>query len=84
MQFEDTLLERRLFKYPCSYLIHSKSFNGLPKPVREYVYQRLWEILTNKDTSEEFAHLSKADRKAILEILIDTKTKLPKYWTTKS
>ena len=36
-------------------------------------YRRLNEVLTGADTSEDFAHLSAADRTAILEILRDTK-----------
>ncbi|HEX6987719.1 MAG TPA: hypothetical protein VF170_20230, partial [Planctomycetaceae bacterium] len=73
-------LRTRLFKYPCSYLICSEAFDGLPEPVREVVYRRLHEVLTGKDTSEEYAHLSPADRKAILEILLETKEGLPGYW----
>ena len=73
-------LERRLFKYPCSYLIYSDSFGALPKPVLEVVYRQLWEILTGKNQSKEYAHLSVEDRRAILEILIETRKGLPKYW----
>lgn len=73
-------LEKRLFRYPCSPVIYSASFEALPVPVKDYVYRRLWEVLTGKDTSKSFAHLSAADRKAILEILCDTKKGLPKEW----
>jgi hypothetical protein len=66
-------LNRRLMQYPLSYLIYSKSFDGLPQPAREYVYRRLGEVLSGKDQSKPFAHLSEADRKAILEILQETK-----------
>jgi hypothetical protein len=73
-------LKTRLFKYPCSYLVYSKAFAGLPAPVKEYVLRRLHEVLTGKDTSEPFAHLSAADRKAVREILRDTLPGLPGYW----
>jgi hypothetical protein len=73
-------LERRLFKYPCSYLIYSKSFDALPAEVRDHVWKRLWEILTGKDESKKFAHLSADDRQAILEIVQATKNDLPEYW----
>ena len=66
-------LERRLFKYPLSYLIYSESFDALPVAVTDYVYGRLQEILDADDPGPDFAHLSAADRKAILEILQDTK-----------
>lgn len=73
-------LETRLLKYPCSYLIYSQAFDALPEKLKDRVYLRLNEILTGKDTSEKFAHLTPADRKAILEILLDTKPELPEYW----
>lgn len=73
-------LRRRMFKYPCSYLIYSAAFDGLPTEVRDYVYRRLWEVLSGKDTGKDFAHLSAADRQAIREILLETKPNLPAYW----
>jgi hypothetical protein len=73
-------LERRLFKYPCSYLIYSESFDALPRPILDFVYRRLWDILSGKDDSKQYARLSAEDRRAILEILIETKPGLPDYW----
>ena len=73
-------LERRLFKYPCSYLIYSEAFRALPSKVKDRVYRRLWEVLTGSDASETFAHLAATDRQAILEILRDTHADLPGYW----
>jgi hypothetical protein len=72
----------RLFKYPCSYLVYSQSFAGLPAPVRDRFYRRLWEVLTGHDQSPAFAHLSQVDRRAIHEILSDTKSDLPEYWNS--
>jgi hypothetical protein len=77
-------LEHRLFTYPCSYLIYSQAFDAMPAPVKEYVYRRLWEVLSGQDTSEEFRHLSAADRRAILEILRETKSSLPDSWRKKA
>lgn len=71
-------LSRRLFKYPCSYLLYSPSVEALPEPAKEYVFRRLREVLTNRDVNEKFAHLSAEDRAAIHEILTDT---LPAYAT---
>lgn len=73
-------LQTRLFKYPCSFLIYSESFNELPPKLKEIIYRRLWEILSSKDTKAEFKNLTPDDRRAILEILADTKTDLPDYW----
>jgi hypothetical protein len=73
-------LKTRLFKHPLSYLIYSKAFDDLPAEVRAIVWKRLNEVLTGKDTSEAFAHLSAADRKAVREILTATKKGLPADW----
>jgi len=73
-------LTRRIFKYPCSYLIYSEAFAALPEQVKSRVYRRLWEVLTGKETDEAYAHLTAQDRQAILEILRDTKQDLPDYW----
>lgn len=73
-------LHTRLFKYPCSYLIYSQSFDALPAPALDYVYHRLYDVLTGVDTSPPFAQLTPADRQAILEILRATKPNLPAYW----
>lgn len=73
-------LERRMFRYPCSYLIYSEAFDALPGEMKEFVWRRLWEILAEGKDGEKFAHLSAEDRKAILEILRETKTGLPDYW----
>jgi hypothetical protein len=66
-------LKSRLFRYPCSYLVYSKSFDGLPDETKAYVNRRLVEVLSGKDTSKAFAHLSPEDRAATLEILRETK-----------
>ena len=76
----DLDLKRRLFAYPCSYVIYSEAFDALPGPVKDYVLRRLWEVLGGQDTSKDFVHLSADDRQAILDILRQTKTNLPDYW----
>lgn len=73
-------LERRLFKYPLSYMVYSEAFDGMPEYVRDRVYQRLYDVLTGRDTNEKFKRLSPEDRRAVLEILRDTKPNLPDYW----
>lgn len=76
----DLDLTTRLFKYPCSYLIYSEAFDGLPVESRDYVWQKLFDILSGQDQSGKFVHLSKDDRQAILDILRATKTSLPDYY----
>ena len=73
-------LNTRIFKYPCSYLIYNEAFDSLPAQAREYVYHRLFEILTGHDQSPAFSRLSGATRRAIFEILLATKPGLPAEW----
>jgi hypothetical protein len=75
-------LQTRLFKYPCSYLIYSAAFDQLPDQIKAHIYQRLWDILTGKDTKPEYERLTPETRQAILAILRDTKPGLPDYWKT--
>jgi hypothetical protein len=76
----DLDLKTRLFAHPCSYLIYSKSFDEIAAPMREYVLRWLWEILTERDKSETFKPLVSKDRRAILEVLRETKPNRPEYW----
>jgi len=71
-------LATRLFKYPCSYLIYSHAFAELPAEVKDCVFKRLNEVLTGKDTSDAFAHLSASHRAAVLEILRETVPEFPR------
>ncbi len=66
-------LQQRLFRYPCSYLIYSESFDKLPKPVLKQIRQRLTNVLISKDQRKKYNHLSKRTRTAITEILRQTK-----------
>lgn len=75
-------LQRRLFRYPCSYMIYSPAFNNLPAAAKEVVYQRLWEILSGREKGAKYARLAASDRRAILEILRDTKKDLPAYFAS--
>jgi hypothetical protein len=73
-------LHTRLFRYPMSYMVYSDLFDGLPAGVKERVYRRLHDVLTGKDATPKYVGLAAADRKAVLEILLDTKAGLPAYW----
>jgi hypothetical protein len=73
-------LHTRIFKYPCSYLIYSESFDALPEPAKQFIYHRLLQVLTEQDTSPAFARLSRRDRRNIVEILLATKKGLPAEW----
>ena len=73
-------MTQRMFKYPCSYLIYSEAFDGLPQESRDQVWQGLWNVLSGEDQSQEFANLTWADRRAIAEIILETKAGLPEFW----
>ncbi|MEN1679435.1 MAG: hypothetical protein AAGJ46_07560 [Planctomycetota bacterium] len=66
-------LSERLFRFPCSFLIYSDSWDALPTAMTDCLRRRLTEVLTGEDRSEAFRHLSAGDRRAILEILRATK-----------
>lgn len=73
-------LGTRMFKYPCSFLIYSESFDELPPEAKSLTYARLRAILTGQDQDPKFERLSSADRQAIYEILCATKSNLPGDW----
>ena len=74
-------LQKRLFKYPLSYMIYSPAFDGLPATALAPLYQKLYDVLTGKDQSGAFARISSEDRASVLAILRDTKANLPAYWS---
>lgn len=74
-------LKKRIFRYPLSYMIYSQAFDGMPREALDRIYKRLYAVLTENDTSKRYQRLSSADRRAILEILRDTKPGLPEYFS---
>ncbi len=70
----------RLMRYPCSYMIYSPAFDALPAEAKEAIYRRMWQILSGQEKEKKYARLSPADRRAIVEILRDTKPDLPDYF----
>jgi len=62
-------LQKRLLRYPCSYMIYSAAFRALPAGVRQAVYRRMAATLA--------ARFADADRRAVVEILKDTVGDLP-------
>jgi hypothetical protein len=75
-------LRRRLFKYPCSYMIYAPAFDNLPAPAKNAVYARLWEVLSGRDTQPRYRGLTLQDRQAIVSILRETKRNLPDYFAS--
>ena len=52
----------------------------LPAEAKRYVYHRLFEVLSGKDTSNAFAHVTSGDRAAVSQILRDTHAELRDAW----
>jgi hypothetical protein len=75
--FRDFDLQRRLFRYPCSYMIYTDAFDALPANARDAVYARLAHVLAGRDAAPRYRSLSAAERRAVIEILQDTKKGLP-------
>jgi hypothetical protein len=69
---KDLDMQKRMLRYPCSYLIHSTAFKQLPPEMLHTVLAKLNHILNNNSPDPKFAHLAPTDRTAILEILRDT------------
>lgn len=73
-------LETRLFRYRLSYLVYTEAFDGLPRIVLDSVYARLFAVLTGTADADEFWWLGREERRAIFDILLDTKQDLPPSW----
>jgi hypothetical protein len=70
-------LVSRLLRYRCSYMVYSEAFDGLPPAVRQAVYRRMLDRLSANDPRTEYARRPADDRRAILEILRETKPDFP-------
>ena len=67
-------------RYPCSYMVYTEAFDALPPAAKMLVYERMWQVLSGAAAEWDYARLTPADRRAIVEILRDTKTDLPEYF----
>ncbi len=75
----DLDLQTHMFRYRCSYLIYAGQFDALPAGARDSVLHRVYDILSGVTPSK----LPAAERRAILEILRDTKKSLPAWFAVK-
>jgi hypothetical protein len=75
-------LEKRVFKYRCSYLIQSPSFDRLQQALRKRVLRRLWRVLSDPANDRRYAYLEPAERLAIRKIVGSTVSNLPPNWKT--
>jgi hypothetical protein len=73
-------LATRLLRYPCSYMIYSDAFDGLSAAARDAIYRRMYAVLSGAEQAPAYARLSTSDRRAIIDILRETKPGLPAYF----
>jgi hypothetical protein len=78
----DLDLKTRLFKYPCSYLVGSESFQKLPPEMLQFVWKRLHEVLVEGQDAAKYKHLSAEDRSAVVEILSATHADAAERWAS--
>ena len=77
---KDFQLLHRLFKYRCSYMVYSLTFQHLTAPLKQTVFTRLKTVLEGQDTTGHFAHLGEMERGHILRILAETLSGAPAEW----
>lgn len=80
LSLRDFDLNTRIFKYRCSYMIHSAAFKGLPGQLKERVFRSLSQALDLERPLPEYAYLPAKEKQAIREILRHTFPGLPKGW----
>ena len=76
----DLDLTRRLLRYRCSYMIYTDAFDALLPVAKASVYERMWEVLSGAAKDWDYSKLSPDDRRAIIEVLQQTKRGLPEYF----
>ena len=67
----------RLLQYPCSYMVYSAAFDALPPAVKQAIYHRMIAQLSSSGPRSALPRLGADERRAILEILRDTKPDFP-------
>ena len=66
-------LERRVFKYPVSYMVYAPAFDALPAAAKSLVYGRIVDALSGVRRGPLSTGYSDAERQAALEILRTTR-----------
>ena len=62
-----------MFRFPCSYLILSEHFNGLPEAVMKHVQTELQAILVLQKNPPKGVRINSEERAAIREMLDEYK-----------
>ena len=77
---KDFDLRTRMFKYRCSYMLYTESWQQLPSLLKERVYYKMAEGLRDANPSPAYACLQTSERRAIRAILKETLPGLPAWW----
>jgi hypothetical protein len=67
----------RLLRYPCSFMVYSEAFEGLPAPIKTVIYHRITELLSATDPHPMRIDRAGEARRVALEILKETKPDFP-------
>ena len=70
----------RLFKYRCSYMIYSLTFQNLMPQLKKTVLNDLWVALQGKGTANRYSYLKENERHNIIKILAETLPNAPTEW----
>lgn len=77
---KDFDLKTRIFKYRCSYMLYTDSWQKLPAVLRERVYFKMAEGLREQNPNPVYAHLPPDEKLAIRILLKETMPGLPPWW----
>lgn len=80
LSLRDLDLRSRLFKHRCSYMIYSPLWDGMDPTFKQSVYAKLWTALQESPTDKSFAYLPPTEKRAIRQIIKETKSDLPRWW----
>ena len=61
-------------------MIYSQAFDALPVAAKDAIYERMWQVLSGRVKGQKYACIAIGERRAIIEILRDTKKELPGYF----
>lgn len=77
---KDFDLGSHIFKYRCSYMLYTDSWQKLPAQLKERVYFKMAEGLREQNPNPAYAHLPAGEKRAIRAILKETLPGLPAWW----
>tara|TARA_B000000557_G_scaffold219535_1_gene187304 strand:- start:435 stop:782 length:348 start_codon:yes stop_codon:yes gene_type:complete len=73
-------MNRRMFRYPFSYIVYTDAFDELPQEALDYIWPELERILDPTIRHEDYPFLSRREKTAVREILLETHPLAVEYW----